>query len=75
MIYYFKKNYRLDIGIICLAIFLGPIIAIIMKNPEEEELRDQVRQFDIPDFRHTTGPPPPPKKQKDKLKDFKFFQK
>jgi hypothetical protein len=43
-----------------------------MKDPAEEELRDQVRSFDIPDFRHTTEPPPP--KKQDKLKEFKFFQ-
>ena len=67
VIYHFYKYYRLNFETVFFAILLGPIIAIIMKDPAEEELRDQVRGFDIPDFRHTTAPPPPPKKQKDKL--------
>ncbi len=75
VIYYFNKNYRLDIGVIIMAIFLGPIIALIMKNPSDEkyDYHGDIRNH-IPDFRRTTAPPPPPKKQ-DKIKDFKFFQK
>jgi hypothetical protein len=72
VLYYFNKHYRVNFETVCFAILLGPIIALIMKDPAEEELRDQVRSFDIPDFRHTTEPPPP--KKQDKLKEFKFFQ-
>lgn len=57
VLYYFNKHHRVNFETVCFAILLGPIIALIMKDPAEEELRDQVRSFDIPDFRHT--PPPP----------------
>lgn len=74
VIYHFHKNYRINFETIFFAILLGPIIALIMKNPDEEKYEYNYRE-DYPDFRNTTAPPPPPKKQKDKLRDFKFFQK
>ena len=36
VIYYHNKHYKLSIETIIWAIFFGPIIALIMKNPEEE---------------------------------------
>lgn len=36
VIYYHNKHYKLSIETIIWAVFFGPIIALIMKNPEEE---------------------------------------
>jgi hypothetical protein len=71
VLYYFNKHHRVNFETVCFAILLGPIIALIMKDPEEEKYHYNYRE-DIPDFNHT--PPPPPPKKQDKLKDFKFFQ-
>lgn len=75
VLYYFNKHHKVNFETICFAILLGPIIALIMKDPAEEELKPQQelkdfwedvrRRFEsedntIPDFRHTTTPPPPP---------------
>lgn len=38
VIYYHNKHYKLSIETIIWAIFFGPIIALIMKNPEEESV-------------------------------------
>lgn len=70
VLYYFNKHHRINFEAVCFAILLGPIITLIMKDPEEEKYHYNYRE-DIPDFNH--APPPPPKKQ-DKLKDFKFFR-
>ncbi len=85
VLYYFNKHYRVNFETVCFAILLGPIIALIMKDPSEEELksqqelkefwRDVARRFEdndnnnLPNFRHTV---PPPKKS-NRIEEFKFF--
>ncbi len=74
VLYYFNKHYRVNFETVCFAILLGPIIALIMKDPAEEELKPQrelkefwedvKRRFENedntpPNFRHTIPPPPP----------------
>lgn len=74
VLYYFNKHHRVNFETVCFAILLGPIIALIMKDPEEEKYHYNYREDNhIPDFRHTTAPPPPPKSMN--KKEFKFFQK
>jgi hypothetical protein len=56
VLYYFNKHHKVIFETVCFAILLGPIIALIMKDPEEEKYHYNYRE-DFPDFNHT--PPPP----------------
>ena len=77
VLYYFNKHYRVNFETVCFAILLGPIIALIMKNPEEEELK---RQQELNEFweeqarrryENITTIDNTPKTKK--IKEFKFF--
>ena len=78
VLYYYNKHYRLTFETVFFTILLAPIIALIMKDPAEEELKEQQelndfweetrrRYEDVPIIDNT------PKSKK--VKDFKFFQK
>lgn len=61
VLYYFNKHHRVNFETVCFAILLGPIIALIMKDPEEEKYHYNYREDSdnhIPDFRHTSPLPP-----------------
>lgn len=83
VIYYHNKHYKLSIETIIWAIFFGPIIALIMKNPEEESVAVKNIEEHIENKKHrrwfrTIPPPPtisqPPNRRPDIKKDFKFFR-
>lgn len=83
VMYYHNKHYKINVEMIIGSILLGPLLALIMKNPEEESVAVKNIEEHIENKKHrrwfrTIPPPPtisqPPNRRPDIKKDFKFFR-